>query len=132
MLGNEPHTDSNPERLHHCGAKNMKITRARVFDGYIVRFHLSDGTYVDRDFAFVRGGVFDPIMKDRKLFAKIRVLDGYPSWPGEVDLCPDAILRGGLSHRRPAKFAIIGPRGTLISGRGVKTVIAKSSVKAGT
>jgi hypothetical protein len=100
----------------------MKITGARVFDGYIVRFRLSDGTHVDRDFAFVRGGVFTPIMRDRELFAKIRVRDGYPSWPGDVDLCPDAVLRGGINRRRPAKFAIIGPRGTLISGRGVKTV----------
>lgn len=105
----------------------MKIVRARVFDGYIVRFHLSDGTHVDRDFAFVRGGVFDPIMRDRKLFAKIRVHDGFPSWPGEVDLCPNAILRGGMGRRRPAKFAIIGPRGTLISGRGVRSVFARRS-----
>lgn len=100
----------------------MKIISAKVFDGYIVRFHLDDGTYVDRDFAFVRGGVFDPIMRDRRLFAKIAVKDGYPSWPGEVDLCPDAVLRGGLGRGRPAKFAIMGPRGTLISGRGVKTI----------
>ena len=101
----------------------MQITRARALDGYIVRFHLSDGTYVDRDFAFVRGGVFDPIMKDRRLFSKIKVRDGYPSWPGEVDLCPNAILRGGLGRGRPAKFAIVGARGTLISGKGVKTVV---------
>lgn len=100
----------------------MKIIRAKAYDGYIVRFYLSDGTHVDRDFAFVRGGVFDPIMRDRKLFAKIKVRDGYPSWPGEVDLCPDAVLRGGISRKRPAKHAIIGPRGTLISGKGVKTV----------
>ena len=100
----------------------MKITSAKVFDGYIIRFHLDDGTYVDRDFAFVNGGVFEPIKRDPKLFAKIFVRDGYPSWPGEVDLCPDAILRGGLGRGRPAKFAIIGPRGTLISGKGVKTI----------
>ena len=100
----------------------MQIVRAKVFDGYIVRFHLDDGTYVDRDFAFVSGGVFKPIMRNRKLFSKISVKGGYPSWPGEVDLCPDAVLRGKIGRGKPAKFAIIGPRGTLISGRGVKAI----------
>jgi len=102
----------------------MKIVRAEVlYDyGYIVRFHLDNGGYVDRDFSLVHGGVFNPIIKDRKLFKKIRVRGGCPSWPNDVDLCPDAILRGGISRGRPAKFAIIGPRGTLISGRGVTTI----------
>ena len=102
----------------------MKIRRAKVLHkyGYFIRFYLDDGTYVDRDFSLVHGGVFEPIMKDRKLFKKIAVRDGQPSWPDEVDLCPDAILRGGLRKGRPTRFAIIGPRGTLISGKGVKTI----------
>lgn len=102
----------------------MKIMRATVLHdyGYVVRFHLDNGTHVDRDFSLVRGGVFEPIMRDRKLFKKIRVRDGHPSWPNDVDLCPDAVLRGGLGRGQPAKFAIIGSRGTLISGRGVKTI----------
>ena len=106
----------------------MQITRARVLGdyGWIVRFWLDNGTHVDRDFAFVRGEVFDPIWRDRRQFCRIKIVDGCPTWIGRdgqvVDLCPDAILRGGYSRGRPAKFAIIGPRGTLISGKGVKNI----------
>jgi len=101
----------------------MKIVSAKVLVDHIVRFFLDDGTHVDRDFAFVHGGVFEPIMKNPKLFRKIKVVDGHPSWPGEVDLCPDAILRGGLGSRRPMKFAIVGAMGTLWPGKGVTSVV---------
>lgn len=107
----------------------MQITSAKVLDGYIVRFRLSDGTYIDRDFAFVRGGVFEPIWKDPRKFRQIRVVCGCPTWPNDVDLCPNAIMRGGIRSGRPSKFAIIGPRGTLISGRGVKEVVGRASSK---
>ena len=100
----------------------MKIVRAKVLVDHIIRFHLDDGTYVDRDFAFVKGKVFDPIMKDPEKFKQIRVRDGEPYWPGDVDLCPDAILRGGIGKGRPEKFATIGIMGTLWSGRGVTSL----------
>jgi hypothetical protein len=100
----------------------MKIVRARALVDHIVRFHLDDGTYVDRDFAFVHGDVFETIMKDPKLFAQIRVVDGHPSWPGEVDLCPDAVLRGRIGRGRPMKFAVIGAGGTLWPGKGVTSL----------
>ena len=106
----------------------MQITRAKVLGdyGWIVRFWLDNGTYVDRDFAFVRGSVFDPIWTNRKRFKAVKIVDGCPAWFGPdgniVDLCPDAVLRGGLGRGRPAKFAIVGPAGTLISGRGVKSL----------
>jgi hypothetical protein len=106
----------------------MKIVKARVLHdyGWIVRFWLDDGSHVDRDFAFVSGPVFDPIWKDRRRFKSVKIVDGYPTWIGPdgnvVDLCPDAVLRGGLGRGRPMRFAIVGPAGTLISGRGVKSL----------
>ncbi len=106
----------------------MKIIKAKVLHdyGWIVRFWLDNGTHVDRDFAFVSGPVFDPIWKDRRRFKSVKIVDGYPTWRGPddsiVELCPDAVLRGGIGRGRPMKFAIIGPAGTLISGRGVKSL----------
>ena len=102
----------------------MKIVGAEVLDlyGWIVRFSLDDGTCVDRDFSLVRGGELDFIRKDRRKFRRIRIVDGCPAWRGRdgrlIDLCPDAILRGGIRRGRPAGFAIVGPGGTLIPWRG--------------
>ena len=106
----------------------MQITGAKVLHdyGWIVRFRLDNGTHVDRDLALIHGGVFDPIWRDRRRFRRVRIVDGCPTWTGRgrqvVDLCPDAILRGGYGRGRPARFAIVGSRGTLISGKGVKSV----------
>jgi hypothetical protein len=94
----------------------MRIVRAKVMVDHIVRFYLDDGTHVDRDFSLIHGGVFESTWKDPKKFRRVRVVDGHPTWPGELDFCSDAVLRGGLGKRRPPEFAIIGPRGTLLSG----------------
>ena len=100
----------------------MKIVRAKVIVDHLVRFYLDDRTSVDRDFALLSGPAFSKIMHDPKLFKKIRVIDGHPVWPGDVDFCPDALLRGGQRRGRPEKFAIVGALGTLWSGRGVKSL----------
>jgi len=82
----------------------MQIVKARVLHdyGWIVRFWLDDGSHVDK------------------------IVDGYPTWIGPdgnvVDLCPDAVLRGGIGRGRLMRFAIVGPAGTLISGRGVRSL----------
>jgi hypothetical protein len=43
-----------------------------------------------------KGGVFAPLA-DRTVFAKVRLGDGgrYIEWPGEVDLCADALWLEG-------------------------------------
>jgi hypothetical protein len=100
----------------------MKIVRAEVIVDKIVRFYLDDGTHVDRDFAFVSGEVYDPVFEDPAEFKKIKIRDGHPSWPGDVDLCPDALLFGRLGRgRRPVRFATVGARGCLWSGRPVRS-----------
>jgi len=91
----------------------MKIVRAKVLVDHIIRFHLDDGTYVDRDFAFVKGKVFDPIMKDPKKFKQIRVRDGEPYWPGDVDCALMQSCVVVLAKVDLKKFATIGIMGTL-------------------
>lgn len=97
----------------------MRIVSAKVTDGFIVRLHLSNGTTVDRDFAFVHGPVFDSIWQDPQRFRRVRVADGGLTWPGEVDFCTDAVLWGGPRHgkQQPVKHATIGARGALIGRR---------------
>jgi hypothetical protein len=85
----------------------------------VVRFRLSDGRDIDRDFGLVEGGVFTATWADPRKFAEISVAGGSPSWPGELDFCADVILRGGLKGRVP-KFAFVGP-GCLISAATVAT-----------
>ena len=85
----------------------------------MVRFRLSDGRDIDRDFSLVEGGVFTATWADPKKFAKVFVAGGSPSWPGELDFCPDVILRGGMEGRVP-RFAFVGP-GCLISPATVAT-----------
>ncbi len=93
--------------------------RARVLHDHVVRFRLSDGRHIDRDFSLVVGGVFTGTWNDPKKFAKVSVAGGSPSWPGELDFCADVVLRGGLKGRVP-RFAFIGP-GCLISQATVAT-----------
>lgn len=86
----------------------MKIIKAKVLVDYIVRFWLDNGHYVDRDFSLVRGPVFDPIWNDRRKFRRVRIVDGVPTWPGKVDFCADAVLRGGPRGRIPRRATIAG------------------------
>lgn len=85
----------------------------------MVRFRLSDCRDIDRDFSLVEGGVFTETWADPRKFAKVFVTGGSPSWPGELDFCPDAVPRGGLAGRVP-RFAFVGP-GCLISAATVAT-----------
>jgi len=91
----------------------------------VVRFRLSDGRHIDRDFSLVEGGVFTETWADPKKFAKVSVAGGSPSWPGGLDFCADVILRGGLKGRVP-RFAFVGP-GCLISQATVATAFHEAA-----
>jgi hypothetical protein len=91
----------------------VKITRAEPREGYVVRFHLSDGRRVDRNFMFLRGGVFEKIWRDPRRFRSIKVVGGVPTWPGGVDLDPGVVLRGFGKGRIP-RDAVVGQGGRLL------------------
>lgn len=42
-------------------------------------------------------GVFAPL-RDPVMFAQVRVVDGFVSWPGEIDLAPDAMYAAIAAH----------------------------------
>lgn len=102
----------------------MKITQARVLHDHVVRFRLDDGRLIDRDFSLVEGGVFTETWNNPGKFSKVFVVDGHPSWPGELDFCRDVVLRGGTEGRVP-RFAFVG-RGVLISPATVATAFHES------
>jgi hypothetical protein len=91
----------------------VKITRAEPLESYVVRFHLSDGRRVDRNFMFLRGGVFEKIRRDPRRFRAVKVLGGVPTWPGGVDLDPNVVLRGFGKGRIP-NDAVVGQGGKLL------------------
>lgn len=103
----------------------MTIISASVVTDHIVRFVLDDGREVERDFSLLRGPVFDLIWSDPKKFRKVKIVDGVPTWPGEVELCPDAVLRGGLRGKIPAS-ATFGTGGRLISAKPVRELVLRA------
>lgn len=53
-----------------------------------------DGTQGEVDVSRLirRAGVFEPL-RDEREFARVYVDDGAVTWPGEIDLAPDAMYR---------------------------------------
>jgi hypothetical protein len=70
-----------------------------VLHDHVVRFRLDNGKHIDRDFSLVEGSVFTETWNNPKKFSRIFIVDGHPSWPGELDFCADVILRGGIKGR---------------------------------
>jgi hypothetical protein len=90
-----------------------QIVSAKVLESYVVVFHLNDGRHVTRNFMFLRGGIFEPIWRDPRKFRRLKVVGGVPTWPGNVDLDPDVVLRG-LHKRKILRDAVVGQDGRLL------------------
>ena len=96
-----------------------QLAKAKVLHDRVVEYTLTDGRKIQRDFSLVTGGVFDSKKwTNPRNFAKAMVKGGDPCWPGELDFCPDVVLRGGLKGRVPA-FAFVGkgPNGGCLLSR---------------
>jgi len=92
----------------------VRAVSARV-KGFDVILRLSDGTFIERDFSLVRGGVLDRIHRKNGLDPRVRIARGALIWPGEIDFDLDTIVWGYPRRgRRPIKRAMIGEQGTLI------------------
>jgi uncharacterized protein DUF2442 len=74
----------------------LRIREVKVLDGFRLRLVLTDGSVVERDVSsLLVGPVFEPVRKDRSLFAKVRAEGGTVVWPNGADLCPDVLIWGG-------------------------------------
>jgi hypothetical protein len=124
MLSAENDSTRNEEKEKKL--KRAQLVKARVLHDRVVEYVLTDGRKIQRDFSLVTGGVFNSKRwTDPKNFAKARVVGGDPCWPGELDFCPDVVLRGGLKGRVPA-FAFVG-NGKLLSRRAVTKATSSPS-----
>lgn len=87
----------------------IRIRTVTPLSGHRLRLELSDESTVERDIgALLQGPLFAEIASDAVVFATVRAVDGALHWPNGAELCPDAVLWGGLP---PAQLVGVGPDG---------------------
>lgn len=75
----------------------VRIREVEPLEGLRARLTLTDGRILERDLEpLLRGPIFEPLCVDPELFWQVRVEAGGLAWPNGADLCPDAVLWGGL------------------------------------
>jgi hypothetical protein len=75
----------------------VRIKQVVPLEGHRLRLTLSNGEIVERDVGkYLVGPVFEAVRSDPAVFAQVRVDHGTVVWPGELDLCPDVLIGGGL------------------------------------
>ena len=73
-------------------ARALKPVAVRVLDGYRLWLRYTDGAEGEVDLSHLAGqGVFK-VWQSRETFEAVRIgAGGALEWPGNVDLCPDAV-----------------------------------------
>lgn len=78
-----------------------RLSRAEALPDYRVRVRFNDGVEGVVDLARLIGsheaGVFSAL-RDARIFAAARVEHGVLTWPGEIDLAPDAMHHEIKTH----------------------------------
>jgi hypothetical protein len=77
-----------------------RIAAVEALLGFRLQLRFNDGTvemaeFINSDAA----GVF-AALRDEKVFRQVRVIVGAVTWPGKLDLAPDAMHREIKEHRR--------------------------------
>jgi hypothetical protein len=88
-------TESNAtEDFHPSNISPWRVTKATTRPGFQLHVEFVDGTAggveMERLIAAQNAGVFVSL-RDPKIFESVRVENGAVSWPGEIDLAPDAM-----------------------------------------
>jgi len=98
----EPHADAKEDRVVELIPPIRPVAPCRVVNvealpGFLLRVRFNDGTEGTVEMAeFIKSdeaGVF-AILRDEKLFRRVGVSLGAVTWPGGLDLAPDAKERG--------------------------------------
>lgn len=80
-----------------------RVVLVRALPDYCLAVRFADGTEGEVDVSrFILGagaGVFKSL-RDPAAFAQVRVDGGAVTWPGELDLAPDAMYREIRAHKR--------------------------------
>jgi len=78
----------------------LRIREVMPLGGSRLRLTLTDGSVIERDVgSMLLGPVFDRIRADPAEFRRVTVEAGTLMWPNGADLCPDAIIWGGVPPR---------------------------------
>jgi hypothetical protein len=82
-------------------AAPWRVVRLEVQSGFRLRVCFKDGTEGTVELASflnsVSAGVFAPL-RDERLFQQARIILGAVTWPGDLDLAPDAMHREIKQH----------------------------------
>jgi Protein of unknown function (DUF2442) len=85
-----------------------KILKARVCGPLQLELYFATGERLKRNFSSLvqKGGVF-AVLNDPKFFSKVKVPRSKSSiaWPGELDMCADALYDNGRSIRAQIRKA---------------------------
>lgn len=77
---------------------SWEVTRVEVIEPFRLHVVFADGLEGEVEFGFFTG-VFEGL-SDPKAFARVAAPNGFVTWPGELDLAPDAmhaeIVRRGV------------------------------------
>jgi hypothetical protein len=68
-----------------------KAVEAKPLDGYRLWLKYADGTEGEVDLSDLAGRGIFRVWSDRKTFEAVTIDGGAVVWPGEMDLCPDAL-----------------------------------------
>jgi hypothetical protein len=74
--------------------RTVRITFAEPLEGFVVRLGFDDGTTREVDLEDeLWGPVFEPLLRDSRLFRQVRVDDelGTIVWPNGADMDPDVL-----------------------------------------
>ena len=82
----------------------MNLIEASPWEGYGLFVRYDDGTSGVVDLSsYVGKGVFSAWQKSG-VFEQVRLAEaGHPEWPGEIDLCPDALYLQ-LTEKKPEEI----------------------------
>lgn len=69
-----------------------KVVQVKPCDGFTLKLAFDDGVEAICDLAHLAGrGVFE-MWRDEKVFQAVKIgANGELVWPGDIDLCPDAL-----------------------------------------
>lgn len=92
-MRDEANTEAN-SASHLTARVPWTVVEVHAIAGHRLRVLFADGTAGEVDvseFIFADdAGVFERL-RDSDAFAQVRIVDGVVSWPGDLDLAPDAM-----------------------------------------
>ncbi len=99
MRDNENTSENPPSGVNF--SMPWRVATVKPLDDYCLEVSFVDGTQGEVDMAKLifsqHAGVFE-ILRDLQIFTQVYVDHGVVTWPGEIDLAPDAMYKEIKQH----------------------------------